>query len=661
MFLSAVRPVVLSPRSKFSLLISIARVQQVHYFSVISGKRQITNHCQISISKMKDTTKILSDLRKLMSKLPNNGGSISAYIIPSDDAHQNEYIGDHDARRRFVSGFAGSLGTAVITQKDALMWTDGRYYQQATKEMDNNWTLMKEGLSTTPTIGVWLSENLANGDVVGVDPNIISCLVWNPLATALDDSGKSLRTIETNLIDLIWTEQPPAASNSIITLSTEITGKMAGDKISDIRKVMTEKRADVLVVTALDEIAWLLNMRGTDIPYNPIFFAYVIVTQKNIHFFVDSSKLPPTYEQHFQDNNIQVTVEPYNQITNVLKELINGSTSKVWINWQSSYALTSLVPEKRRLQEMSPISLMKAIKNGTEANGMRNCHIRDGVALCQYFAWLEKELQAGTYVDEISGATRLEEFRRKQDKFMGLSFSTISASGPNGSIIHYHPEESSNRQITLSEIYLCDSGAQYMDGTTDVTRTWHFGTPTQFQIECNTRVLKGQISLGTAVFPNKIKGQMLDTLARKALWDVGLDYAHGTGHGIGHFLNVHEGPMGISFRVHPDDSGLQANMFVSNEPGFYKEGEFGIRIEDIVQVVPANLKNDFVGRGALTFYTVTMCPIQTKLIDSSLLTEQQISHLNYYHKSVFDTLSPLLLNIGDSDTVDWLKKETLPI
>lgn len=287
---------------------------------------------------------------------------------------------------------------------------------------------------------------------------------------------------------------------------------------------------------------------------------------------------------------------------------------------------------------------------------MKNCHIRDGKALCQYFAWLENEVKNGRPVDEISGASKLESFRKDLDHFMNLSFATISGFGPNGSIIHYHPKPETNLPITMENLYLCDSGAQFKDGTTDVTRTWHFGTATQHQKDCFTRVLKGQIQMGTQVFPKKIKGYVLDTLARKFLWDVGLDYGHGTGHGIGHFLNVHEGPMGIGTRVMPDDPGLQENMFLSNEPGYYETDQFGIRIEDIVRIVPAKVDNNFAGREALTFETVTMCPIQTKLINIALLTDVEINHVNDYHAKVYELVAPLLE--GDGFTLDWLKKET---
>lgn len=340
--------------------------------------------------------------------------------------------------------------------------------------------------------------------------------------------------------------------------------------------------------------------------------------------------------------------------------MAKGTDGKVWISLGSSQSLTELIPKQKRHQDITPINVMKAIKNDVEVQGMKNCHVRDGVALVQYFAWLENEVLNKRSVTEISGADKLEEFRSKNEHFMGLSFDTINGSGPNGSIIHYKAKNETNREITDREMYLCDSGAQYLDGTTDVTRTWHFGTPTDYERECFTRVFKGQWQMGTLVFPNKIKGRQLDSLARKFLWDYGLDYGHGTGHGIGSFLNVHEGPMGIGIREMPDDPGLRENMFLSNEPGYYEDGKFGIRIEDIVQVVKANVPKDFNGRGALTFHTVTICPIQTKLIKVELLTDEERRGLNAYHKRVFDTLAPLV-SPSDSITLNWLKKETNPI
>uniref|UniRef100_A0A1I8N275 Metallopeptidase family M24 n=1 Tax=Musca domestica TaxID=7370 RepID=A0A1I8N275_MUSDO len=610
---------------------------------------------------MKDTTEILKKLRQLMQS--HGPSPLAAYIVPSDDAHQSEYICQHDERRAFVSGFDGSAGTAVITADKALLWTDGRYYQQALKQLDSNWELMKDGLPTTPSVASWLACNLAKDSKVGVDPKLFSYRLWKPIEKELSGADCCLIPVEENLVDIVWgEEQPKQTSNPIITLDTTFAGMTVSDKWANVKEKLTEKKAQALVVSALDEIAWFLNLRGSDIDYNPVFFAYLIITHEKLMFFVDSAKLPSDFKQHQSSNGVEISIYSYSAIGVVLGRLTeNNAESKIWISPGSSYYLNALIPKKIRHQEITPIALAKAIKNPIEVEGFINSHIRDGVALCQYFAWLEQMIAQKQPVDEISGATKLEEFRSKKVHFMGLSFPTISSSGPNGSVIHYHPAQETNRPINDKEVYLCDSGAQYRDGTTDVTRTWHFGEPTDFQMETYTRVLKGQLALGATVFPKKVKGQVLDTLARKALWDVGLDYGHGTGHGVGHFLNVHEGPMGVGIRLMPDDPGLQENMFISNEPGYYQDGEFGIRIEDIVQIVPATTKHDFNGRGALTFKTITLAPKQTKMIKKELLLPEEKKLLNDYHRLVWDTLSPILKKEDDKLTLAWLERETKEI
>ncbi|XP_017006986.2 xaa-Pro aminopeptidase ApepP [Drosophila takahashii] len=611
----------------------------------------------------RSTTQILAKLRELMLRAQvGDSSGISAYIVPSDDAHQSEYQCQHDERRSFVSGFDGSAGTAVVTTDTALLWTDGRYYQQAEKQLDSNWVLMRDGLTTTPSIGAWLAKNLPKGSFVGVDPRLLSFRVWKPIETELNSAECQLVPIEKNLIDEVWGEDQPAqTSNTIISLKLEYSGVPVAKKWQVVRKQLKDKNVDALVVSALDEIAWFLNLRGSDIDFNPVFFSYLIVTHDELLLFVDSGKLPADFAQHQTENNVKISVLPYASIGLEISKIVSSKESKIWIAPTSSYYLTALIPKSRRIQEVTPICVLKSIKNDVEIEGFVNSHIRDGVALCQYFAWLEDQVNKGAEVDEISGSDKLESFRASKDKYMGLSFTTISASGPNGSVIHYHPKEETNRKINDKEIYLCDSGAQYLDGTTDVTRTLHFGQPTEFQKEAYTRVLKGQLSFGATVFPAKVKGQVLDTLARKALWDVGLDYGHGTGHGVGHFLNVHEGPMGVGIRLMPDDPGLQANMFISNEPGFYQDGEFGIRVEDIVQIVPGQVAHNFASRGALTFKTITMCPKQTKMIKKELLSDVEIKLLNAYHQQVWETLSPILSRDGDEFTLSWLKKEVQPI
>lgn len=391
-----------------------------------------------------------------------------------------------------------------------------------------------------------------------------------------------------------------------------------------------------------------------------MFFSYAIITDNEVYLFIDPSRITDTISAHFETNKVKVTVKPYLEVFSVFEQLATSTDGKVWVSSGSSEALTALVPKQKRHQDITPLNVMKAIKNSVEAQGMRDCHVRDGVALIKYFAWLENEILNNRKVTEISGATQLEEFRSKGEHFQGLSFGTISGSGAHGSIIHYSPQPETDIEITDKDMYLCDSGAQYLDGTTDVTRTWHFGTPNAYEREAFTRVFKGQWQMGTLVFPNKTKGTRLDTLARQFLWEYGLDYGHGTGHGIGSFLNVHEGPMGIGTRDYPDDPGLQENMFLSNEPGYYEDGQFGIRLEDIVQVVKATVPKDFAGRGALTFHTVTLCPIQTKLINVDLLTATERKGLNDYHKRVREILLPLL-DQSDELTIKWLNKETQQI
>lgn len=606
----------------------------------------------------KPTTALLTALRALMVKEP-----IHAYIVPSVDAHCSEYLAECDKRRAFISGFTGSAGTAIVTMKEACMWTDGRYFLQAQEEMDENWTLMKDGLPTTPTQSGWLSKILPTNSRIGVDPQMYPCNLWTPMATQLESAGHQLVPIATNLIDLVWGANKPAIPNNpVVPLALKYTGRSIREKLEVVRSRMVEKHCSILVLTALDEIAWMLNMRGSDIEYNPVFFSFVIIDANGLGVYIDKKKDTETVRKHLNEEVGEgyYTIADYSKTYEDLKANASKISDHVWMSNEASYAIASLVPPKHLLNEVTPPCLLKAVKNPTEIEGMKNAHIKDGIALCEYFSWLEKNVSSGN-ITEISGAKRLEEFRKKQADFVGPSFDTISSVGPHGAIIHYKPSPATDVPITMSAIYLCDSGGQYLDGTTDVTRTWHFGQPEDYERECFTRVLKGQIKLGTAIFPSKIKGNYLDSFAREFLWDVGLDYAHGTGHGIGSYLNVHEGPMGISWRLMPDDPGFEPGMFVSNEPGYYEDGRFGVRIEDIIQVVTAPTKHNFNNRGFLTFETITLCPIQAKLIAVDMLTPKEIEHINSYHKKCRDILGPLMDKQNLSEAKQWLWKETEPI
>ncbi|KAK6178613.1 hypothetical protein SNE40_013364 [Patella caerulea] len=614
----------------------------------------------------KSTTAILSKLRALMKNTKYVCEPLQAYIVPTGDAHQSEYVADSDKRRDYISGFTGSAGTAIVTDSKAALWTDGRYFLQAEKQLDTNWILMKDGIPDTPTQAEWLTKTLPIGGRVGIDPFMLSVEKWKPLHKSLKANGYILVPVDQNLVDVIWNDQPEPPNNPLIILPVEYTGLSWQEKVKKVQNKLLEKNCHAFVLTALDEIAWLFNLRGSDIIYNPVFFSYTVITRDKVHLFIDDTKLQNGVSEHLKlndsalQNGTSIEKHEYNTIKDFLTNLQTTTDKKIWISEKSSFALHSAIPKTKRNHDPSPVALFKAIKNKTEIEGMKNAQIKDAVALCEFFCWLEKQVPSGD-ITEITAANRLEQFRREQADFVSLSFDTISSSGSNGAIIHYKPTEESDKVITTDQIYLCDSGAQYKNGTTDTTRTVHLGVPTKYQQECFTRVLKGHISLATAVFPNGVKGHMLDTLARSSLWNAGLDYLHGTGHGVGHFLNVHEGPCGISHRVSLTDVALQECMILSDEPGFYQDGEFGIRIESLILVQKADTKYNFRKKGFLTFETITPVPIQTKMIDPSLLTEQEINWLNDFHSFCQQVVGDEMEKQGRKEARKWLINATKPI
>ncbi|KAH0623760.1 hypothetical protein JD844_006867, partial [Phrynosoma platyrhinos] len=576
----------------------------------------------------KITTGLLQQLRQAMRNSRYVPESIQAYIVPSGDAHQSEYIAPCDCRREFICGFDGSAGTAIITEQDAAMWTDGRYFLQAAQQMDSNWTLMK------------------------MDQ-------WKRMSKVLKSAGHALVPVKDNLIDAIWADRLPRPCKPLMTLGLSYTGISWKEKVTSLRGKMAERKALWFVVTALDEVAWLFNLRGSDVEYNPVFFAYAIIGISTIRLFIDGDRMAdPAVREHLlldsaQDAELSIQVLPYDSILTVLKSICESLSphEKVWLSDKASYALTQAIPKDHRyLTPYTPICIAKAVKNASEAEGMRRAHIKDAVALCELFNWLEKEVPKGN-ITEITAADKAEEFRSQQEDFVDLSFATISSTGPNGAIIHYKPTPETNRTLSMNEIYLLDSGAQYKDGTTDVTRTMHFGTPSAYEKECFTYVLKGHIAVSAATFPNGTKGHLLDSFARSALWDQGLDYLHGTGHGVGAFLNVHEGPCGISYKTFADEP-LEAGMVVSDEPGYYEDGSFGIRIENVY---------NFSNRGSLTFEPLTLVPIQTKMIHVHLLTQKECDWLNDYHRKCREVVGAELEQQGRHEALQWLIQETEPI
>ncbi|KAG1141551.1 hypothetical protein G6F38_008344 [Rhizopus arrhizus] len=596
-------------------------------------------------------------LTRLRSQMKSH--QVDVFLVPSEDAHQSEYIAECDQRRHWISGFTGSAGFAVVTMSTAALFTDGRYFLQASQQLDDNWTLMKQGLPGVPTWQEYLVKNISAGSRIGLDPKLICGADAHQISAQLKPIGSSLVPIQENLVDAAWGEErPKAPKDKIFVQLIQYSGKSVQDKLKELRDHIVEKKAYGTVVSALDEIAWLYNVRGSDIECNPVFFSYSVVTESEAILYIDLDKVTDEVKAHLDAS--QVTLRPYSEFFEALSEIkLKLGEKKLLVNNKTSLAVEVAVGEDNVIEERSFITDAKAIKTKEELDGMRACHIRDGAALVQYFAWLEQKLLAGEKIDEVESSDRLEQFRAAQEHYVGLSFATISSTGPNGAIIHYKPEKETCKVIDPNAIYLCDSGGQYLDGTTDVTRTFHFGTPTAYEKRCFTRVLQGHIAIDQAVFPKGTTGYLLDPFARQYLWKDGLNFLHGTGHGVGSFLNVHEGPHGIGIRVSYNDTPLAAGMTVTDEPGYYEDGKFGIRIENVIIVKEADTPNNFGGRGYLGFEHVTIAPIGRNLIDVDLLSPSERKWVNDYHQECLTKLGPLIAH--DELATAWLKKETLPI
>lgn len=556
----------------------------------------------------------------------------------------------------------------MITLEKAALATDGRYFNQASKQLDDNWTLLKQGLQDVPTWQEWTVEQAEGGKTVAVDPTTITAPEGRKLADKIKKKGgKELVAVAENLVDQVWGKNKPARPNEPVrVLGLEYTGKKFQEKIEDLRKELEKKSAAAFVVSMLDEIAWLFNLRGNDIPYNPVFFSYAVVTAKDATLYIDESKLPEEAKAHLEGVQVRPYESIFPDITAMAKadasadSAVANTKQKYLISTKASWALSRALGGEEKVEEVrSPIGDAKAVKNDTELEGMRQCHIRDGAALIEYFAWLEHELiEKKSTLDEVDGADKLEAIRSKHNHFVGLSFDTISSTGANAAVIHYSPERGNCSVIDPAQIYLCDSGAQYLDGTTDTTRTLHFGNPTPAEREAYTLVLKGNIALEQAVFPKGTSGFALDTLARQFLWSHGLEYRHGTGHGVGSFLNVHEGPIGIGTRVAYSEVPLAVGNVLSDEPGYYEDGAFGVRIENVIMVKEIDTKHRFGDKPYLGFEHVTLVPMCRKLIDTALLTEKEKTWLNDYHQEVVLKTTPFFT--GDDRTQAWLERECAP-
>lgn len=577
---------------------------------------------------------------------------LDAWLVPSTDPHLSEYVPDCWQRRAWVSGFDGSAGDVVITAKRAGLWTDGRYFLQAEAQLAGTGIeLMRMGVEGVPSIEDFLTDQLPAGATVGSDSQVLSVSRAEKLQQTLKDSGRKFKLTTTNLVDRVWTDQPPLPRQPLHVQPTKYAGETLARRLKRIRAHMDAVGADAHVLSALDAIMWATNLRGRDVECNPVAISYLVVERKSATLYVDPAQVTPAVEKHLGK---LVRLRPYRETGQGLRELA-GRSRKVWVDAGdcTRWVLDRLkgVPLHR---ETSCVTFMKSRKNKVEQDGMRAAHVRDGVAMVKFLRWLDENI-GRTKITEISAADRLEEFRAEGELFQGLSFRTISGYAAHGAIIHYSVDETTDIELKPKGIYLVDSGAQYLDGTTDITRTVLLGKKaSREQKERFTRVLMGHIELGRVRFPSGTRGLRLDTLARMHLWEAGLDYRHGTGHGVGAHLNVHEGPMSIGPRC--TGVPLEEGQVLSNEPGYYEDGEYGIRIENLV-LVQDDERLSRNGEAWYRFEDLTLCPIDQRLIEPRLLTDVHRKWLDDYHKRVQKTLSPLLRREDRA----WLKEACRPL
>ena len=590
---------------------------------------------------MKEIDLRINALRKEMI---NRG--LDAYIIPSSDAHQSEYVHDHWKSREWISGFTGSAGIVVITKDHAGLWTDSRYFLQAEEELsDCQMVLHKQGIPHAPEHTGWLKDQLKEGSKVGLDGSLFSLNQIQHLNSQL--TTKQI-VIETNhdLIAQVRKDRPALPDNPIFEHSIKYAGKSRSEKLTQIRREMHTQGVEYHLITTLDDIAWIFNIRGDDIEFNPLAIAYAVIGPDKTWLFIDEIKVSPELTACLLKDTI--LLKPYGHIRAFLMEL--PKEQKILINPATiSVFLADLLTSGQIKKGPTLSTKLKAIKNSTEIACLRQTMVKDGVALVKLYRWLETQVQSGS-VKETEVAEQLAAFRKLQSRYRGESFSAIVGYKGNGAIVHYRPLPQSCAAIKNEGILLLDSGGQYEDGTTDITRTTAFGTPTSEQKQNFTLVLKGHIAIADLIFPKGTKGIQIDAMARQPLWKYHLNYGHGTGHGVGFFLNVHEGPQGFSISVARAGAAFEPGMITSNEPGFYKQGEYGIRIENLLLCVE-DKKSDY--GDFLKFESLSLFPIDQQLIEKELLTHTEINWLNNYHQEVLNKLSPHL----NQEEQNWLKTQ----
>lgn len=589
------------------------------------------------------------ELELLREKMRETG--VDACLIPTSDFHGSEYVGDYFKCREYISGFTGSAGTLVITLDEAGLWTDGRYFLQAAKQLEGSGIMLrKERQPGVPAIEEYLKRTLKRGETLGFDGRCIMQDSAEKLITQLNAQGVAVRT-DIDLAGAVWKNRPELSAQPVWPLPVEYAGESSQSKIERVREFLVEKKADYLLLTSLEDIAWLLNMRGNDVESTPVILSYLLLGKKKLTWYVQEKCLSEKIKILLDMQGIKAA--PYAQIYADVKELPED-VSVYYDKSAVNTALVSSLPEKvKKIEGVNPTFLFKAKKNPVEVENERNAHIKDGVAVTKFIYWLKSQI-GKTKITEISAAERLEQFRNAQEHYVEPSFAPIIAYKEHGAIVHYSATKESDVELKPESFVLADTGGHYLEGTTDITRTIALGSLTQEEKEMYTAVLKGHIQLEMARFLQGCSGQSLDVLARTPLWEKGLDYNHGTGHGVGYLLSVHEGPN--SFRYRPSVNGrndcvFEEGMITSDEPGIYLEGKFGIRLENMI-VCQKDMENDY--GSFLCFDALTLVPFERSAIIAEELSTKEKEWLNKYHQKVFETIAPYLTE----EEAGWLREET---
>ncbi|WP_298050050.1 aminopeptidase P family protein [uncultured Paenalcaligenes sp.] len=592
----------------------------------------------------------LSRLEQLRSAMQQ--AQVDAYVVFSSDPHLSEYLPDYYQGRAWLSGFEGSAGSLVVTADFAGLWTDSRYWVQAETDLqDSGFELMRWGDGHTPEMVDWVAAHLPVGQTVAFDGQVVALSqsqTWQKMA---DQSGLTLDQ-NVDLLAPIWPNRPELPCAPLFVHEPPFCQRHVSDNLQAVRSQMQQLGAQTHLISSLDDLAWLFNLRGSDVAYNPVFLAHALISQDKATLFIDQRKITAQVAHYLYQQNIEV--QPYSSLAEALAELSDSTT--LLVNPSAvTVGVLAAAKQVQLIQAANPSTLLKACKNQAEIAQVRQTMAQDGAALCEFFAWFEQTVLTRA-VTELEVDEQITAARARRPHFISPSFGTIAAFGPNGAMPHYQATPDSYSEITGDGLLLIDSGGQYAGGTTDITRVVPVGTPTAEQKKDYTLVLKGMISLSMAVFAKGVTGQQLDVVARMPLWQAGLDFGHGTGHGVGYFLNVHEGPQSISWRTRPgaQPQPLQLGMITSNEPGLYRANQWGIRIENLIVCVP-HLRNEFAELYA--FETLTLCPIDTRCIDPMVLTMAEVQWLNQYHQEVYVRLAPLV----SGEALAWLEQRTQPL